>query len=65
MSELSQFLDKALLAGMESVEIVHGRGTGVLRKEVHAFLKSFPGIKDAMLAPEDRGGDGMTIVEFR
>ncbi len=65
LSELSQFLDKALLAGMESVEIVHGRGTGVLRKEVHAFLKSFPGIKDATLAPEDRGGDGMTIVEFR
>lgn len=65
LNELSRFLDKALLAGMESVEIVHGRGTGVLRKEVHAFLKSFPGIKDATLAPEDRGGDGMTIVEFR
>lgn len=65
ISELSQFLDKALLEGMESVEIVHGRGTGVLRKEVHAFLKSFPGIKNVALAPEDRGGDGMTLVEFR
>lgn len=65
VSELAQFLDKALLAGRESVEVVHGRGTGVLRKEVHAFLRTFPGIDHFELAPEDRGGDGMTIVNFR
>ena len=65
MEELSQFLDKALLGGRESVEVVHGRGTGVLRKEVHALLRTFPGIADYALAPEDRGGDGMTIVNFR
>ena len=65
LSELSQFLDQCLLSGRESVEVVHGRGTGVLRKEVHAFLRSFPGIDNFALAPEDRGGDGMTIVNFR
>ncbi len=65
LAELAQFLDKAVLAGRESVEIVHGRGTGVLRKEVHTFLRSFPGIASFALAPEDRGGDGMTIVHLR
>ncbi len=65
LGQLGTFLDKAILAGRESVEIVHGRGTGVLRKEVHNFLRSFPGIESFALAPEDRGGDGMTIVHLR
>ena len=63
--EVEQFLDKALLAGFEGVEIVHGRGTGILRKEIHNFLRSFPAIREFSLAPEDRGGDGMTVVTFR
>lgn len=65
LSELSQFLDQCLLSGRESVELVHGRGTGVLRKEIHSFLRTFPGIDNFTLAPEDRGGDGMTIVNFK
>ncbi len=65
LGQLGTFLDKAILAGRESIEIVHGRGTGVLRKEVHNFLRSFPGIESFALAPEDRGGDGMTIVHLR
>lgn len=65
ISELTGFLDKALLGGRESVEVVHGRGTGVLRNQVHTFLKTFPGIESFALAPEDCGGDGMTIVTFR
>ena len=65
LSELSQYLDRALLSGREGVEIVHGRGTGALRKEVHAFLKTFPGIASFALAPEDQGGDGVTIVTFK
>ena len=65
LGELSQYLDRALLSGREGVEIVHGRGTGVLRKEVHAFLKTFPGIASFALAPEDQGGDGVTIVTFK
>jgi len=64
LSELGPFLDKALLANMEGAEIVHGRGTGALRREVHNFLRSFPGIAAFALAPEDQGGDGMTMVTF-
>ena len=65
IGELSQYLDRALLSGREGVEIVHGRGTGALRKEVHAFLKTFPGIASFALAPEDQGGDGVTVVTFK
>ena len=65
LGELSQYLDRALLSGREGVEIVHGRGTGALRKEVHAFLKTFPGIASFARAPEDQGGDGVTIVTFK
>ena len=65
LSELGGFLDKALLANMESAEIVHGRGTGALRREVHNFLRTFPGIAGFALAPEEQGGDGMTMVTFK
>lgn len=65
ISDLLQFLDTALLVGRNVVEVVHGRGTGVLRKQIHAFLQTFPAIKEFSLAPEDRGGDGMTIVTFK
>lgn len=65
LASLESFLDKALLSGYSEVEIIHGRGTGALRRQVHAFLQSFPAISAYSLAPEDRGGDGMTIVTFR
>lgn len=62
IAEVTRFLDKAILAGYSELEIVHGRGTGALRREIHAFLRSFPGVASAVTAPEDRGGDGMTMV---
>lgn len=65
LEELSRFLDGALLSGRSTVEIIHGRGTGALRKEVHAFLKSFPAAIAFSLAPEDQGGDGVTLVELK
>jgi DNA mismatch repair protein MutS2 len=64
LAELGAFLDRALLANLEGAEIVHGRGTGALRREVHSFLRAFPGIAAFALAPEDQGGDGMTMVTF-
>ncbi|WP_243359395.1 endonuclease MutS2 [Fundidesulfovibrio terrae] len=65
LADLASFLDKAILRGVSSLEIVHGRGTGALRREVHAFLKDFPSVASFELAPEDRGGDGMTMVELK
>lgn len=60
-----RFLDKALRAGFSELEIVHGRGTGALRRELQDFLRAHPAVASATLAPEDRGGDGMTIVVLR
>ena len=65
LAELEQFLDRSLLSGVEGVEIVHGRGTGALRKAVHELLRTFPGVDSYHTAPEDQGGDGMTQVMFR
>ncbi len=65
LAELAAFLDKAILRGITEVEVVHGRGTGALRREVHAFLKDFPSVASYAVAPEDRGGDGMTMVTLK
>ncbi|WP_018123617.1 endonuclease MutS2 [Desulfovibrio oxyclinae] len=62
LAELDRFLDEALLKGAGRLEIVHGRGTGALRREVHDFLKHYPAVSSFSLAPEDQGGDGMTEV---
>ncbi|MDR0828098.1 MAG: Smr/MutS family protein [Desulfovibrio sp.] len=65
LSALERFLDRALLNGREGIEVIHGRGTGVLRREAHSFLRSSPHVRAFKLAPEDQGGDGMTIVELK
>ncbi|MDY7001137.1 MAG: Smr/MutS family protein [Thermodesulfobacteriota bacterium] len=62
---LSRFLDQALLAGHGRVEVVHGRGTGALRREVDHVLRDFPAVESFDLAPEDQGGDGMTLVDLK
>lgn len=65
VSSLEKFLDGAILGGRDAVEVIHGRGTGALRREVHAFLRHFPAVRDFHLANEEQGGDGMTIVALR
>ncbi|MBO4313278.1 MAG: Smr/MutS family protein, partial [Desulfovibrio sp.] len=65
LQELSRFLDKAVLAGFENVEVVHGRGTGALRREIHAFLRTCPSVAGFAAASEEQGGDGMTVVRLR
>ncbi|SDL14152.1 DNA mismatch repair protein MutS2 [Maridesulfovibrio ferrireducens] len=64
ISELGKFFDQALLRGATTIEVVHGRGTGALRREVHIFLDNNPTVASYALAPEDQGGDGMTLVEL-
>ncbi len=65
LAALAQFLDASLLRGASGVEIVHGRGTGALRKEIQAYLRTAPGVASFNLANEDRGGDGMTEVTLK
>ena len=64
LPELAYFLDQAMLRGVHNLEIIHGRGTGALRREVHAFLKDFKGVAAFSVANEDAGGDGVTLVRL-
>ncbi len=65
LAETEKFLDGAILRGSSEVEIVHGKGTGALRREIHAFLKTFPGVASFRLADEEHGGDGMTVAVLK
>lgn len=65
MIKLEQYLDAALLAGYSQVSIIHGKGTGVLRKAVQQFLKNHSRIKNARLGGAGEGGNGITVVEFK
>ena len=64
MSSLQHFLDHAILSGVQCAEIIHGRGTGVLRREIHSFLRTYPAIASYSIANEDHGGDGVTLINF-
>ena len=61
-AELSRFLDKALLNGRTEVEIVHGMGTGAMRRTVHEHLKRSRAVDGFRLGNADEGGDGVTKV---
>jgi DNA mismatch repair protein MutS2 len=58
------FLDKALLAGNEMVQIIHGKGTGVLRNAVKKKLREYPNDMTISYASPEQGGDGVTNVVF-
>ncbi|MBX3008236.1 MAG: endonuclease MutS2 [Melioribacteraceae bacterium] len=63
--EVLKFLDGALINSIDRVEILHGKGTGVLKQIVHSILKTFPHIKNYYYADIEYGGEGITIVEFK
>jgi DNA mismatch repair protein MutS2 len=63
--ELEQYLDRAFLAGLERVRIIHGHGAGILRRGVREFLKSHPHVATIAEAPQNEGGQGATLVELR
>jgi len=61
---LDRFLDEASLSNLQSVRIIHGKGTGVLRKTVQEHLRRCRQIKSFRLGVYGEGEDGVTIVEF-
>lgn len=63
-SVLDKYLDDALLAHLEYVRIIHGRGSGALQKGIHAYLKRQSFVKSFKLAEFDDGGNAVTIVRF-
>jgi DNA mismatch repair protein MutS2 len=61
---LDQYLNDAFMAGLVSVRIVHGKGTGTLRRSVHESLASHPLVKSYRLGDYGEGDYGVTIVEL-
>lgn len=62
---VDKFLDEASLASLSQVRIVHGHGTGALRRAIAGLLDGHPHVARFLSAPQDQGGAGATVVELR
>jgi DNA mismatch repair protein MutS2 len=62
---VDKFLDVAALAGQPSVRIIHGHGTGALRRGLAQFLHAHPLVEGIHHEAEDRGGEAITIAELK
>jgi DNA mismatch repair protein MutS2 len=62
---VDKFLDEASLASLSQVRIVHGHGTGALRRAIAGLLSDHPHVARFVAAPPDQGGTGATLVELR
>ena len=65
INELDKYLDDAYIAHLPSVRIVHGKGTGALRKAVHNYLRKQKHVDSFRLGEFGEGDSGVTIVKFK
>jgi DNA mismatch repair protein MutS2 len=65
LSRAEKFLDEALLAEVPSVRLIHGYGTGQLRRAIAEFLRDHKFVARFASAPPEQGGGGVTVVEFK
>jgi DNA mismatch repair protein MutS2 len=63
--EVERFIDRAFLAGLTRVRVVHGSGMGILRKALRQLLKEHPHVESVAEPPQNEGGAGATVVELR
>lgn len=61
---VQDLVDDALMVGVSSVTILHGKGTGALKEEIRRYLRTIPEVRSAVDEHADRGGAGITIVNF-
>lgn len=62
---VAKYIDDAILAGLGQVLIIHGKGTGALRKGIRAYLKAHRSVQDISIGEINEGGDGATVVQLR
>jgi DNA mismatch repair protein MutS2 len=62
--EVEKFVDRAFLAGLPRVRVVHGSGMGILRKALRQLLQNHPHVASVAEAPQNEGGGGATVVEL-
>ena len=65
MTNVDRYIDAALLAGYGQVTIVHGKGTGALRKGITNYLKNNRSVKKFEFAAPNAGGNGATVVYLK
>ncbi len=64
-SEVEKFLDRAFLAGLPRVRVIHGSGMGILRKALRQYLQKHPHVESVTEPAQNEGGGGATVVELR
>ena len=65
LEQVQDLVDDALMVGVSTITILHGKGTGALKEEVRRYLRSLPQVASATDDHPDRGGSGITIVTFK
>lgn len=61
---LGKYIDDAILAGLNTIIVIHGKGTGALRKGVRTYLKNHHYVRDISIGELNEGGDGATVVQL-
>jgi len=63
--DVEKFIDRAFMAGLPRVRIVHGSGMGILRKALRQFLQQHPHVESVAEPPQNEGGGGATVAELK
>jgi len=65
LHEVTQYIDRAVYRNMNQVDIIHGKGDGILRSQIQSYLNTRNDVKSVETAPIERGGAGCTVVELK
>jgi DNA mismatch repair protein MutS2 len=65
LARAEKFLDDAVVSEVRTVRVIHGYGTGQLRRAIAGFLQAHPVVANFSAAPAEHGGGGVTVVELK
>lgn len=65
LMETDRFIDNGVLSGQTTLYLIHGKGTGALRKAIHEHLRRHPSVKSFRLGNYGEGEAGVTVVELK
>ena len=65
LSRAERFLDESLLTDQRTIRVIHGYGTGQLKRALTGFLQQHPLVASIQAAPPEQGGGGVTVVELK